>query len=51
MVATVNYTGKLKSDNSVFDSTTKKGAPLQFVLDQAEVIQCWDEGFKKIPIG
>ena len=26
MVATVNYTGKLK-DGSVFDSTTKKGAP------------------------
>ena len=38
MVATVNYTGKLKSDGSVFDSTDKKGAPFQFVLDQAEVI-------------
>ena len=32
MVATVNYTGKLK-DGSVFDSTVKKGAPFQFVLD------------------
>ena len=21
------------------------------MLDQAEVIQCWDEGFKKVPIG
>ena len=51
MVATVNYTGRLKSDNSVFDSTDKKGAPFQFVLDQAEVIECWDKGFAQVPVG
>ena len=22
-----------------------------FNLDQAEVLECWDEGFKKVPIG
>ena len=49
-VATVQYTGKLMSDKSVFDSTTKKG-PFSFVLGQAEVIECWDQAFTKIPIG
>ena len=44
-VATVNYTGKLRSDNSVFDSTKGKDA-FSFVLGQAEVIECWDKGFK-----
>ena len=44
------YTGKLKSDGSIFDSTKTKG-PFSFVLGQAEVIECWDEGFKKVPIG
>ena len=49
-VATVNYTGKLKTDGTVFDSTETKG-PFSFVLGQAEVIECWDEGFKKVPVG
>ena len=49
-VATVNYTGKLKNDGTVFDSTEVKG-PFSFVLGQAEVIECWDEGFKKLSVG
>ena len=40
----------MKSDGSVFDSTAKKG-PFSFVLGQAEVIECWDQAFLKIPIG
>ena len=48
-MATVNYTGKLRSDNSIFDST-KNGA-FSFVLGQAEVIECWDKGFKQINVG
>ena len=40
--ATVKYTGKLTSNGSVFDSKEA----FSFVLDQAEVIECWDEGFK-----
>ena len=47
----MNYTGKLKSDGSVFDSTEKKGQPFSFVLGQAEVIECWDEGFKRMDVG
>ena len=46
-MAVVNYTGKLKDDPSkIFDSTDGKGQPFSFVLGQAEVIECWDEGFK-----
>ena len=41
----------MKSDDSVFDSTKKKGQPFSFVLGQAEVIECWDEGFKKMTVG
>ena len=40
----------MKSDGTVFDSTTEKGA-FSFVLGQAEVIECWDEGFKKMKVG
>ena len=47
MVATVAYTGKLKSNGFVFD---KKDA-FSFNLDQAMVIECWDEGFKQVPVG
>ena len=49
-VITVEYTGHLKENGNVFDSTKEKG-PFSFVLGQAEVIECWDEGFKKVPIG
>ena len=45
-VAVVNYTGRLVSDGTVFDSSEEKGQPFSFVLGQAEVIECWDEGFK-----
>ena len=40
--ATVAYTGKLASNGNVFDSKDS----FQFNLDQAEVLECWDEGFK-----
>ena len=49
-IATVNYEGKLKSNGDVFDSTKTKG-PFSFSLGQAEVIECWDEGFKKLAVG
>ena len=47
----MNYTGKLKSDGTVFDTSAKRDAPFSFVLGQAEVIECWDEGFKKMDVG
>ncbi len=47
----MNYTGKLRANGDVFDSTDRKGQPFSFVLGQAEVIECWDEGFKQMEIG
>ena len=47
MLATVAYKGSLKSNGFVFD---QKEA-FQFNLDQAQVIECWDEGFKQVPVG
>ena len=49
-IATVNYKGTLKSDGSTFDSTDEKGA-FSFTLGQAEVIECWDTGLKKMKVG
>ena len=40
----------MKSDGTIFDSTDAKGA-FSFVLGQAEVIECWDQGIKKMKVG
>ena len=51
-MAVVNYTGRLKDDPSkIFDSTQGKANAFSFVLGQAEVIECWDEGFKQMDVG
>ena len=51
MVAVVNYTGRLKETGTVFDSTEAKGQAFSFILGAAEVIECWDEGFKQMEVG
>ncbi len=40
---TVHYTGKLSND-SVFDSSVKRGQPFSFKLGAGQVIKGWDEG-------
>lgn len=40
---TVHYTGKLTND-TVFDSSVKRGQPFQFTLGKGQVIKGWDEG-------
>jgi peptidylprolyl isomerase len=40
---TVHYVGKLMND-SVFDSSYKRGQPFTFALGQGQVIKGWDEG-------
>lgn len=47
---TVYYTGKLKSNNKVFDSTTD-GAGFKFRLGRGEVIKGWDTGIGGMKVG
>ena len=46
------YTGKLKSNGKVFDSTDKRdGEPFSFPLGQGQVIKGWDLGVKGMKVG
>lgn len=45
----VNYVGKLKSNNKIFDSSTKK--PFVFRLGKGEVIRGWDIGVDGMRVG
>ena len=44
----VHYEGKLK-DGTVFDSSIKRGQPVEFALNQ--VIPCWTEGVSRMKVG
>jgi FKBP-type peptidyl-prolyl cis-trans isomerase FkpA len=44
----VHYTGTLV-DGKVFDSSVRRGEPVEFPLSQ--VIKCWTEGLQKMKVG
>ncbi len=46
----VNYTGRLV-DGTVFDSSTGRSEPFQFVLGVGEVIKGWDQGIVGMRVG
>jgi len=46
----VRYTGRLASNNSVFDSN-KSGAPFKFRLGGNQVIKGWDLGLEGMVVG
>jgi peptidylprolyl isomerase len=46
----VHYTGKLTND-TVFDSSVKRGQPFQFDLGKGRVIKGWDEGIALLKKG
>lgn len=46
----VHYTGKLTND-TVFDSSVKRGTPFEFVLGAGQVIKGWDEAFQLLHVG
>jgi FKBP-type peptidyl-prolyl cis-trans isomerase FkpA len=47
-IVKVHYTGSL-IDGKVFDSSVKRGQPVEFPLNQ--VIKCWSEGVSKMKVG
>ena len=47
----VHYTGKLQSNGTEFDSSRKRGVPIDFVLGAGKVIRGWDEGIAGMRIG
>jgi peptidylprolyl isomerase len=46
----VHYTGKLE-DGTVFDSSVKRGVPIEFTLGVGQVIKGWDEGIADMKVG
>ncbi len=46
----VHYTGKLTND-TVFDSSLKRGQPFEFKLGAGNVIKGWDEAFLLLSVG
>jgi peptidylprolyl isomerase len=46
----VHYTGKLTND-TVFDSSVKRGQPFTFTLGVGQVIKGWDEGVALLQVG
>lgn len=47
-IVKVHYTGTL-TDGKVFDSSVKRGQPVEFPLNQ--VMPCWTEGVSKMKVG
>lgn len=46
----VHYTGKLE-DGTEFDSSVKRGQPIEFTLGAGQVIKGWDEGIALMKVG
>ena len=49
-IVTVHYTGKFLND-TVFDSSVKRGEPISFTLGEGQVIKGWDEGIALLQEG
>ncbi len=47
----VHYTGRLASNNKVFDSSVSRGKQFEFTLGVGQVIKGWDEGVAQMSIG
>lgn len=47
----VNYVGRLKTNNKVFDSSTNPKKPFGFLLGRGEVITGWDIGVQGLRVG
>ena len=50
-VVRVHYTGRLESNGEEFDSSLKRGDPIEFALGSGRVIKGWDEGIAGMKVG
>jgi len=46
----VHYTGYFE-DGKIFDSSVRRGEPIQFTLGKGQVIKGWDEGIAMLSVG
>ena len=49
-ILSVHYTGKLE-DGTIFDSSVKRGTPIEFPIGKGRVIKGWDEGLLTMKVG
>ncbi|KAJ2649029.1 Peptidyl-prolyl cis-trans isomerase fpr2 [Coemansia sp. RSA 1250] len=47
----IHYTGTLFSDGTEFDTSLKRGKPLDFILGSGQVIKGWDQGLLNMCVG
>lgn len=50
-IVSVHYTGYLKATGDTFDSSIKRGQPIQFPVGTGRVIPGWDESILMLPVG
>lgn len=50
-LVSVHYTGYLKATGDTFDTSIKRGQPIQFPIGTGRVIPGWDEALMMLPIG
>lgn len=50
-MVSVHYTGYLKATGDTFDSSIKRGQPIQFPVGTGRVIPGWDEAIMMLPVG
>lgn len=46
----VHYEGRLE-DGTIFDSSYKRGQPIEFILGKGHVIKGWDDGLLGLKVG
>ena len=49
--AAVHYTGALKSNGNVFDSSIPRGEPISFKIGDFRVISCWEQAIVQLSVG
>ena len=51
MTAEVHYTGSLKDNGKIFDTSISRDLPFKFTVGSGAVIPCWDQAMPKLHVG